>query len=128
LRNDLGLKGTKFGCGLEQCGSEVIVDGEAVPCCRLSVGEVEGKQVVTIEGLGTVEKLHPVQRAFADEQATQCGFCTGGMIVAAKALLDQNPEPADDDIRRELAVHLCRCGTCSRVLKAIRRASKEIVK
>ena len=126
LRNDLGLKSPKFGCGLEQCGAcKVIIDGEAVPSCRLPVAQVQGRQVVTLEGLGTLEALHPVQQAFLDEQAAQCGFCTAGMIVAAAALLDQNPQPDETDIRQALAVHLCRCGTYHRILRAIQRAAGE---
>ncbi len=116
LRNDLGLKGTKFGCGLEQCGAcKVIVDGEALPSCKRSVASVIGCEVTTIEGVGTVENLHPIQRAFVEEQAAQCGFCTAGLIVAAKALLDQN-----------VAIHLCRCGAHNRILRAVRRAAKEM--
>ena len=126
LRNDLGLKSPKFGCGLEQCGAcKVIIDGEAVPSCRLPVAQTQGRQIVTLEGLGTLEALHPVQQAFLDEQAAQCGFCTAGMIVAAAALLDQNPYPGETDIRQALAVHLCRCGTYHRILRAIQRAAGE---
>lgn len=126
LRNDLGLKSPKFGCGLEQCGAcKVIIDGEAVPSCRLPVALAEGREIVTLEGLGTLEALHPVQQAFLDEQAAQCGFCTAGMIVAAAALLDQNPQPGESDIRQALAVHLCRCGTYHRILRAVRRAAGE---
>jgi nicotinate dehydrogenase subunit A len=124
LRNDLGLKSPKFGCGLEQCGAcKVIIDGEAAPSCRLPVALAQGRQIVTLEGLGTLEALHPVQQAFLDEQAAQCGFCTAGMIVAAAALLDQNPQPDEADIRQALAVHLCRCGTYHRILRAIQRAA-----
>jgi nicotinate dehydrogenase subunit A len=126
LRNDLGLKSPKFGCGLEQCGAcKVIIDGEAVPSCRLPVVLAQGRQIVTLEGLGTLEALHPVQQAFLDEQAAQCGFCTAGMIVAAAALLDQNPHPNETDIRQALAVNLCRCGTYHRVLRAIQRSAGE---
>lgn len=128
LRNDLGLTGTKYGCGLEQCGAcKVLLDGEAVPSCRLPVSEAVGREIETVEGLaGPDEKLHPVQQAFIDEQAAQCGFCTSGLIVAAAALLKQNPDPSDTDIRQALAVHICRCGTHSRVLRAIRRAAAAI--
>ena len=126
LRNDLGLKSPKFGCGLEQCGAcKVIIDGEAIPSCRLPVAQAQGRQIVTLEGLGTLEALHPVQQAFLDEQAAQCGFCTAGMIVAAAALLDQNPQPGETDIRQALAVNLCRCGTYHRILRAIQRAARE---
>jgi nicotinate dehydrogenase subunit A len=124
LRNDLGLTGTKFACGLEQCGAcKVLVDGEAVPSCRLPAAEVEGCQITTIEGLADEGELHPVQQAFVDEQAAQCGFCTSGLIVAAAALLEQNPEPTAAQVKEALAVHICRCGSHSRVLRAIRRAA-----
>jgi len=127
LRNDLALKGTKFGCGLEQCGAcKVIVDGEAVPSCKRSVASVVGKSVTTIEGVGTIDNLHPIQKSFVEEQAAQCGFCTSGLIVAAKALLDQNANPTDDEICAQLAIHLCRCGSHSRILRAVKRAAKEM--
>jgi len=124
LRNDLGLTGTKSGCGLEQCGAcKVIVDGKAVTSCKTPVESLQGCRITTIEGLGTPEDLHPLQRAFVDEQAAQCGFCIPGIIVAAKALLDRVPQPTDDEIRQELALHLCRCGTHTRILEAVRRAA-----
>ena len=127
LRNDLCLKGTKFGCGLEQCGScKVLIDGQAVPSCKLPVESVQKSEIITLEGLGTREHLHPIQRAFLKEQAAQCGFCTPGMIVATKALLDQNPNPTDGEIRTELAIHLCRCGSHNRILRAVKRAAKEM--
>ncbi len=127
LRNDLGLKGAQFGCGLEQCGAcKVLIDGVAEPSCKRPISSVERCDIVTLEGLGSAENLHPVQRAFLDEGALQCGFCTGGMIIAAKALLDSNPHPTDAEIRRALEVHICRCGTYDRVLKAIRRAAGEV--
>lgn len=124
LRNDLGLTGTKFACGLEQCGAcKVLVDGEAVPSCRLPACEVEGRQITTIEGLACEGELHPVQQAFVVEQAAQCGFCTSGLIVAAAALLERNPDPSAAQIKEALAVHICRCGSHGRVLRAIRRAA-----
>ncbi len=124
LRNDLGLKGAKFACGLEQCGAcRIIVDGEAVPSCRMTVRSVQGCEITTIEALGTAGSLHPLQQAFIDEQAVQCGFCTPGMIITAKALLDRNPHPTDGQVRAALAHNLCRCGAYGRILRAIRRAS-----
>jgi CO/xanthine dehydrogenase Mo-binding subunit len=124
LRNDLGLKGAKFGCGLEQCGAcKIIIDGEAVPSCRVSVKSVEGREITTLEGFGAADDLHPLQKAFIEEQAVQCGFCTPGMIVAAKALLDRNPRPSDAEIRAEMAGNLCRCGIYDRVIRAIKRAA-----
>lgn len=129
LRNDLALKGTKFGCGLEQCGAcKVIVDGEAVPSCKRSVASVEGCEITTIEGVGTGPDLHPVQKAFIKEQAAQCGFCTAGLIVATKALLDQNENPTEEEIRAHLAIHLCRCGSHHRILNAVKRAAKEMAR
>lgn len=127
LRNDLKLKGTKFGCGLEQCGAcKVIINGQAVPSCKRTVASVHNTPITTIEGLGSAEHLHPVQQAFLDEQAAQCGFCTAGLIVATKALLDHNPAPTDTEIRTALAIHLCRCGSHNRILNAVKRATKEM--
>jgi len=124
LRNDLGLTGTKSGCTLEQCGAcKVIVDGKAVTSCRTPVESLQGCRITTIEGLGTPESPHPLQQAFIDEQAAQCGFCIPGIIVAAKALLDRIPQPTDDEIRQELTLNLCRCGTHARILKAVKRAA-----
>jgi nicotinate dehydrogenase subunit A len=129
LRNDLHFKGAKYGCGLEQCGAcKVIVDGEAVPSCQLPVVAVQGKSVMTVEGLGTIDDLHPVQQAFLDEQAAQCGFCTAGLIVAAAALLTHIPQPTDEQIRQGLERHLCRCGSYPRVLKAVKRAAEEMAR
>jgi len=124
LRNDLGLKGAKFACGLEQCGAcKVIVDGEAVPSCRMPVQSVQGCKITTIEGLGTAGSLHPLQQAFLDEQAAQCGFCTSGMIITAKALLDRNPNPTEAEIKAAMAGNLCRCGVYQRVARAVKRAA-----
>ena len=124
LRNDLGLKGAKLACGLGQCGAcKILLDGQAVPSCRLPVKAVRGREITTLEGLGTADNLHPLQQAFVEERAVQCGYCASGMIVAAKALLDRNPCPTDDEIKDEMAGNLCRCGGYERVLRAIQRAS-----
>jgi nicotinate dehydrogenase subunit A len=129
LRNDLGLFAAKFGCGLEQCGAcKVIVDGEAVASCRAPVESFRGRRITTLEGLGTPDRLHPLQQAFIEEQAAQCGYCIPGIIMAAKALLDRNPTPTDEQIRDQLAIHLCRCGAHSRVLKAVKRAAREMAR
>lgn len=129
LRNDLGLTAAKLGCGLEQCGAcKVLVDGEAVCTCRTPVEAFRGRRITTLEGLGTPDNLHPLQRAFIEEQAAQCGYCLPGIIIAAKALLDRNPTPTDAAIRAALAAHLCRCGAHARVLKAIQRAARELVR
>jgi nicotinate dehydrogenase subunit A len=123
LRNDLKLKGARFGCGIGLCGAcTVIVDGKAVPSCDLPVSAAAGKVVTTIEGLASNDTLHPLQRAFVDEQAGQCGYCLSGIIMAAKALFDSNPRADDAEIRAALKGNLCRCGTHHRILKAIRRA------
>ncbi len=127
LRNDLGLVATKYGCGLEQCGAcAVLADGEKAFSCTLTVAQAVGKAIVTLEGIGTAEAPHPLQKAFEAEQAVQCGYCTSGIIVAAKALLDANPDPDLPAIRLALQDHLCRCGSHSRVFRAIRRAAKEM--
>jgi nicotinate dehydrogenase subunit A len=124
LRNDLGLTAAKFGCGLEQCHAcAVLVDGEAVPSCATGVDAAVGKRITTLEGLGTPDRLHPVQQAFIDERAAQCGYCVPGMIVRAAALLDRTPRPSDDEIRDALAPQLCRCGSHPRMLRAVRRAA-----
>ena len=124
LRNDLKLKGARFGCGLGQCGAcTVIVDGRPVQACDVPVSAVAGKAITTIEGIGRPDALHPLQQAFIDEQAAQCGYCASGIIMAAKALLDEKPGASDVDIRAALERNLCRCGTHQRILKAIRRAA-----
>jgi len=124
LRNELGLHAAKFGCGLGRCGTcKVLIDGQAVTSCTYQVSDAAGKQVTTLEGLGTAENLHPLQRAFLDEQAAQCGYCIPGIIVAAAALLNQNPSPDESEIREALADNLCRCGAHVRILRAIQRAA-----
>ena len=126
LSDDLQLRGPKFGCGLAQCGAcTVLVDGEATRSCVTPVGDVEGARVTTLEGLGTSERPHPIQQAFIDEQAVQCGFCLSGVILTAKALLDRNPKAGDEEIRSELSTVLCRCFTHGRMLRAIRRYAGE---
>ena len=124
LRNQLGLTGTRYGCGLEQCGScMVLVDGAAVFACTREVGTLHGKAVTTIEGLGGAGHLHPVQQAFLDEQAGQCGYCLSGIVMSTKALLDRNPSPSRADIVAALDKHLCRCGAHQRILRAVERAA-----
>lgn len=128
LRNDLELNGAKFGCGLAQCGAcTVVVDGRAVRSCTTPISSVSGKKITTIEGLGTEAKPHALQKAFMEEQAAQCGYCIAGMIMSAKALLDQKPHPSEPEIRRALAGNLCRCGTHNRIVRAVQRAAKESV-
>ena len=124
LRDNLGLHGPKFGCGLAQCGScTVLIDGKAVRSCSVPVSRVQGK-IVTLEGLGTPEKPHPVQQAFIDEQAAQCGYCINGMIMQSKAFLDsRRTAPSDREIRQALATNLCRCGTHQRIIAAVKRAA-----
>ncbi len=125
LREDLKLNAAKFGCGLGQCGAcTVIVDGKAVLSCVTPVMLLEGKKVTTLEGLGSLETPAPIQRAFIEEQAAQCGYCIAGMMMRAQALLQKNPKPTDAEIRSELQLNLCRCGTHMRILRAVHRASK----
>jgi nicotinate dehydrogenase subunit A len=127
LRNDLGLHGPRFGCGLGQCGAcTVHVDGKATRSCLLPVAAAANRNVTTLEGLGTPAKLHPVQQAFIDEQAVQCGYCINGMVMQAAALLATNRKPSDEQIRDAMQHNLCRCGTHTRILKAIRRASDQM--
>jgi nicotinate dehydrogenase subunit A len=125
LRNDLGLQGPHFGCGLEQCGAcTVHIDGQAVRSCRFPVAKAAGAKILTLEGLGTPKKLHPLQAAFIEEQAVQCGYCINGMIMQAKALLDSNKRPSEAQIKEALANNLCRCGTHLRIVRAVKRASE----
>ena len=125
LRDELELNAAKFGCGLGQCGScTVIVDGEAVLSCVTPLLLLEGKKVTTLEGLGTIEAPAPIQRAFIEEQAAQCGYCIAGMMMRAQALLRKNAKPTDAQIRAELEPNLCRCGTHMRILRAVRRAAE----
>jgi nicotinate dehydrogenase subunit A len=129
LRNDLALNGAKFGCGLAQCGAcTVLVDGRPVRSCITAVGSIGDSDVTTIEGLGTIDKPHPLQQAFIDEQAAQCGYCINGMIMAAKDLLDRNPHPSEQDVREGLAANLCRCGTHGRIIRAVLRAAQSMGK
>lgn len=124
LRDNLGLHGPKFGCGLAECGAcTVLMDGAAIRSCITPVSAVGNAKIVTVEGLGTVENPHPLQKAFIDEQAAQCGYCISGMIMSAKALLDQQPHPSRDDIKQALNGNLCRCGTHMRIVRAIERAA-----
>jgi nicotinate dehydrogenase subunit A len=124
LRNELGLCGTRYGCGLEQCGScMVLIDGEPAYSCSREVGTVGGRSITTIEGLRAPAGLHPLQQAFLDEQAGQCGYCLSGIVISAKALLDRNPNPSRADIVAALDKHLCRCGAHQRILRAVERAA-----
>jgi nicotinate dehydrogenase subunit A len=128
LRDDLKLNGPKFGCGLGQCGAcTVIINGNAVQSCQVPVKDVGARAVTTLEGLGSTKKMHPIQKAFLDEQAVQCGYCINGMIMTTKALLDKNPKPNEAQIKVALAGNLCRCGTHTRILRAVKRASGQKV-
>jgi nicotinate dehydrogenase subunit A len=122
LSDDLALRAPKFGCGLGQCGAcTVMVKGRAIRSCVTPVSSVSGAEVTTLEGLGTPERPHPIQKAFIDEQAAQCGFCLSGVILTAKALLDQNPKASEDEIQQGMSTVLCRCFTNVRMLRAIKR-------
>jgi nicotinate dehydrogenase subunit A len=124
LQNDLRLTGPKFGCGLAQCGAcTVLLDGAAVRSCVTALSSVGRREVLTVEGLGTPERLHPLQRAFVDTQAAQCGYCISGMVMSAKALLDRNPRPSETEIREALAGNLCRCCAHLEILAAVKRAA-----
>ena len=125
LRNDLELNGAKYGCALTQCGAcTVLINGAATRSCVTPVGSIEGNEVTTLEGLGTLDKLHPLQKAFIDEQAAQCGYCVSGMIMTAADLLNRNSQPQEADVRAALADNLCRCGTHNRIVRAVLRAAK----
>ncbi|WP_440410975.1 (2Fe-2S)-binding protein [Neorhizobium petrolearium] len=125
LRNDLELNAAKYGCGLGQCGAcTVMIDGKAALSCVTPLLVAEGREITTVEGLGTIDNPGPIQRAFIEKQSAQCGYCIAGMMMSAAALLKQNPKPSDDDIRSALRTNLCRCGTHMRIMAAIRRASE----
>ena len=127
LREELGLNGAKYGCGLGQCGAcTVQIDSKAAFACITPLVALQGRDVRTVEGLGTTEAMNPLQKAFAQEQAAQCGYCIAGMIMRAQALLDEVPHPTDAEIRKHMQPNLCRCGTHMRVLRAIRRASEAV--
>ena len=124
LRNEIKLNAAKFGCGLGQCGAcTVMLDHEAVFSCQLPISILEGRNVRTVEGMGTAEKPGPIQAAFIEEQAAQCGYCIAGMMMRAQALLERNPSPSDVEIRDAMSPNLCRCGTHMRILRAVRRAA-----
>ena len=124
LRNDLKLKGARFGCGLGSCGAcAVVIDGKAVQSCDISLAAVAGKRITTIEGIGSIEKMHALQRAFVEEQAAQCGYCTSGIIMTAYALFERNAHPSETEIREALDGNICRCGTHARILRAITKAA-----
>jgi len=127
LSDDLGLRGPKFGCGLGQCGScAVMVNGRVIRSCVTAVRSMAGSEITTLEGLGTIEKPHPIQKAFIDEQAMQCGFCINGIILTAKVFLDRNPKASDAEIKQAMSGVLCRCGANVRILRAIKRYAGEV--
>jgi nicotinate dehydrogenase subunit A len=129
LRNDLELKGSRFGCGTGQCGAcSVLIEGEDKASCMTEIGLIAGKTIVTIEGLGTEAKPHPLQTAFIEKQAGQCGYCLSGILVGAKALLDRNPRPSRKEIAEALAWHLCRCGAHNRIMDAVELAASRMQK
>jgi nicotinate dehydrogenase subunit A len=127
LRNDIGINSAKYGCGVSQCGAcTVILDGQAIRSCVYPASVASQGKITTLEGLGSGEKLHALQKAFIEEQAAQCGFCTAGMIMTAKALLDRVRSPSEAQIREAMAENLCRCGAHTRILRAVQRAAKEL--
>ena len=124
LRNDLQLNGAKFGCGMAQCGAcTVLIDGKAVRSCVTDIGSLANAEITTLEGLGTIDRPHALQRAFIEEQAAQCGYCINGMIMTSAALLEKKKNPSEADIREALADNLCRCGTHKRIVAAVKRAA-----
>jgi nicotinate dehydrogenase subunit A len=127
LRNHLDLKGARYGCGAEQCGAcSVIIDGEDKPSCAVEVGTLAGRAITTVEGMGTPERPHPLQQAFIDKQAGQCGYCLSGILVGAKALLDRNPSPTRAEVADALAWHLCRCAAHNRIMDAVLLAAERM--
>jgi nicotinate dehydrogenase subunit A len=127
LRNDLGINSAKYGCGIAQCGAcTVLLDGQPIRSCVYPAAQASQGEITTLEGLGSADKLHVLQRAFIEEQAAQCGYCISGMIMSAKALLDKVRNPSETEIREAMVNNLCRCGTHSRILRAIQRAAKEL--
>lgn len=129
LRNDFELNGAKYGCGLAQCGAcTVLIDGKPERSCVAPCAAAQGKNIATLESLGTPDKLHALQQAFLEEQAAQCGYCSSGMIMAAKALLDTNSRPSEAQIKQALAGNLCRCGSHNRIVRAVQRAAGMVVK
>ena len=127
LRNDMELNGAKYGCGFAQCGAcTVVIEGKPVRSCVTPVSAVAGKAITTIEGLGSNGAPHPLQKAFIEEQAAQCGYCANGMIMTAKIFLDKNPRPTEAQIKKALGANYCRCGTHNRIVRAVQRAAKEV--
>ena len=127
IREDLGLTGTKEGCGLGECGAcTVLIDGQAINSCLVLAAEADGKEITTIEGLADGDKLHPIQQAFVDHGGLQCGFCTPGMILSAKALLDENPTPTEEEIKQGIAGNLCRCTGYAKIIESIKAAAENM--